>query len=205
MATATEADRPGLVRAYAQRFGPEAAERLEAWARFAAALKALGPAEPAPDLSAAAVRVLEAVNAFFNRIPFRPDRLHWGQEDYWATPAELVASNGGDCEDYAIAKYFLLRELGVPPQRMRITYVRSARLGEAHMVLAYYARPDADPLVLDNLEDAVRPASARADLLPVYMFNEDDVVMVADARRSGSMQIRAWRELKRKLELESRM
>ena len=96
-----------------------------------------------------------------NRVPFVDDAVHWREEDYWATPAESIGSNGADCEDFSIAKYFLLKELGVPIARLRLTYVKSLKLNQAHMVLAYYARPDAEPLVLDNLEDAVRPASQR--------------------------------------------
>ena len=110
--------------------------------------------------------MLTLVNARLNRIRFVDDAVHWGQEDYWATPAESVASDGGDCEDFSIAKYFLLKELGVPVSRLRLVYVKAIRLNQAHMVLAYYARPDAEPLVLDNLDERVRAASQRTDLVP---------------------------------------
>lgn len=115
---------------------------------------------------------LEAVNLFFNRhIWFTDDISHWGTEDYWATPMETMATLAGDCEDFVIAKYFTLREVGVADERMRLTYVRSTRVDQAHMVLSYYPTPDAEPLILDNLTDYIEPASRRRDLTPVYSFN----------------------------------
>jgi len=157
------------------------------------------------EASGSELEALQAINSYFNRIPFLSDPVHWSAEDYWATPAETVASNGGDCEDYSIAKYFLLKEVGVPIERLRITYVKAVRLDQAHMVLAYYAAPGSEPLILDNLEDRVRPASDRPDLVPVYSFNDDDVIIVRDARKANSRQIRAWRDLLAKLESETRL
>ena len=61
------------------------------------------------------------------------------------------------------------------------------------------------PLILDNIESRVRPASDRPDLVPVYSFNDDDVVLVRDARKTSSQQIRAWRDLLAKLEAETRL
>jgi len=113
------------------------------------------------------------VNDLFNHVPQVEDAQHWGVADYWASPAEFVASNGGDCEDFVIAKYFALREGGIPAEKMRLTYVKSFQGGkiENHMVLAYYPAPDAEPLLLDNLQPQMLPASQRPDLLPVYEFN----------------------------------
>ena len=139
-----------------------------------------------------------------NRIQFVDDQKHWGEADYWATPAESVASNGGDCEDFTIAKYFLLKELGVPISRLRMTYVKALKLNQAHMVLAYYPRPDADPLVLDNLEETVRPASQRTDLVPVYSFNDEEVWIEARGRSGSPRQIRNWNSLLERLDREMR-
>ena len=118
---------------------------------------------------------LEIVNDFMNRTPFISDLQHWGKEDYWATPVEFLSTNGGDCEDFSIAKYFALRSLGVPDEKLRITYVKEIVVyNEAHMVLAYFPAPDAEPLVLDNINKTIRPASTRTDLVPVYSFNGSD-------------------------------
>jgi predicted transglutaminase-like cysteine proteinase len=84
-----------------------------------------------------------------------------------------VASNGGDCEDFVIAKYFALRESGIPAEKLRLTYVKSfqGEKIENHMVLAYYQTPVAEPLLLDNIQPQMQLASKRSDLLPVYEFN----------------------------------
>jgi predicted transglutaminase-like cysteine proteinase len=186
-----------LIEAFVRRFGSEARPRLEAWRR---------QAERRREGPLAEAELLVEVNMFFNqRIRFVDDPVHWSEPDYWATPAESVASSGGDCEDFTIAKYFLLKELGVPIARMRMTYVKATRLNQAHMVLAYYPRPEAEPLVLDNLEDAVRPASQRNDLVPVYSFNDEDVWLEARGRSGSPRQIRNWNRLLDRLERELRI
>jgi len=124
---------------------------------------------------------LEKVNNFINGLKFVNDIDHWGKEDYWATPLQMLASNGGDCEDYSITKYFTLREMGIPAERLKLTYVKALRLNQAHMVLTYFPSPDAEPLILDNLVGEIRTASERNDLLPVYSFNGDGL-WVAKAR-----------------------
>ncbi len=141
-------------------FGPEAHQRLENWQR----LQALASKAPVN-------RQLRLVNSFFNRANFVSDIRHWGEEDYWATPVELLTTNAGDCEDFSIAKYLTLKSMGVPDEQMRIVYVKALELNQAHMVLAWYPKPDADPLILDNLINEIKPASQRNDLEPVYSFN----------------------------------
>ena len=185
---------PGLVRHYAAKFGPQVPSRLAAWQEFVHATGSM------QQVFGDNLKTLRQVNTFFNRIPFIDDRTHW------RGGAESVASNGADCEDFSIAKYFALKELGVPIQRLRITYVKAVRLNQAHMVLAYYPEPNAVPLILDNLENDVRPATERRDLIPVYSFNDEDVLIVrkngGSARAGSSLQIRLWRGLLDKLEAE---
>ncbi|KAF0192175.1 MAG: hypothetical protein FD165_1243 [Gammaproteobacteria bacterium] len=142
------------------------------------------------------------VNRFFNQLRFVSDMEHWGTGDYWATPLEFLGSNGGDCEDFAIAKYFSLRELGVPVERLRLTYVRALKpnpVSQAHMVLAFYPATDAEPLVLDNLIDDIRPASQRPDLVPVYSFNGDGLWLAKERGRGrlvgASDRLSRWTEL----------
>jgi hypothetical protein len=88
---------------------------------------------------------------------------------------------------------------------LRVTYVKSSKLNQAHMVLAYYATPQAEPLILDNLDDDVRPASQRPDLVPVYSFNDEDVLIAGRGRAGAPGQIRMWRELAVRLERETRI
>ena len=142
---------------------------------------------------------LEKVNNFINSLEFVKDIDHWGKEDYWATPLQMLASNGGDCEDFSIAKYFTLREMGIPAERLKLTYVKALRLNQAHMVLTYFPSPGADPLILDNLVGEIRPASERDDLQPVYSFNGDGL-WVAKSRggqqRVGkSKRLSRWQEV----------
>ena len=142
---------------------------------------------------------LELVNNFFNQLAFVNDTDHWGKEDYWATPVQMLASNGGDCEDFSIAKYFTLREMGVPQEQMRLTYVKALQLDQAHMVLTYYPSPDAEPLVLDNLDVSILPSSQRTDLLPVYSFNGNGLWLAKgegnDQRVGRSEHLSRWQEV----------
>ena len=194
---------PGLVDRYTGLFGVSARSRLKTWQDFMqAANPGLKTAVPAADPA----NVLNRVNDFVNRLPAIPDIDHWKVADYWATSAESFASNGGDCEDFVIAKYFALKELGFPIERLRIVYVRMRNSSEAHMVLAYYVKPDAIPLILDNLFARIVPATERPDLTPVFSFNDDDLMLgagyAAAKEKGSSTQLRQWKELLAKLRTE---
>lgn len=147
---------------------------------------------------------LAAVNRFFNRqLRFSDDDRVWHESDYWATPVEALVKGAGDCEDYSIAKYFTLRQLGVPSEKLRITYVKALQQNQAHMVLAYYATPSAEPLVLDNLIGEIRPASQRKDLLPVYAFNAEGLYLPGKAgRKSDTKKLSRWQDLLKKMKSE---
>lgn len=153
------------------------------------------------------VQRLRALNDFFNqRIAFREDMQVWGKVDYWASPLELLDKGQGDCEDYAIAKYFSLLATGMAESRLRLVYVRAMLDGrpQAHMVLAYYAQPDAEPLILDNLQPELKPASARPDLAPVFSFNSEGLWQGVGATSAGSAVARLsiWREALAKIRAE---
>ena len=179
-----------------QHYGNDAPGRIQQWFKVMRAAAAMQETDK-----------LRAVNSFFNALPNVEDSAHWGAQDYWATPLELIGSNGGDCEDFALAKYFALRELGVPDERLRITYVkaflRGSRQVQSHMVLSYYAAPDAEPLVLDNLSDAIKPASQRSDLAPTYSFNAAGLWSAkereAGRRLRDADTLPAWRDLRLKM------
>lgn len=173
------------------RYGSSARKRLLAW-------QELMRSQYSDDLAK-----LEKVNDFFNKMDFVNDRDHWHIEDYWATPIEFLASDGGDCEDFAIAKYFTLISLGVAETQLTLTYVKALRLNLAHMVLTYYPAPGQEPLVLDNLVDNIKPSSQRTDLLPVYSFNGAGL-WVAKQRGRGEMvgdgrRLRPWQELQTRM------
>jgi predicted transglutaminase-like cysteine proteinase len=149
---------------------------------------------------------IQKVNVFINKFKFTSDLSHWGQEDYWATPVEFFASGGGDCEDFAIAKFFTLTTLGIPNERLSLIYVKALRLNQSHLVLAYSSAPGKEPMILDNLTDAIEPSSRRTDLSPIYGFNAKDL-WEAKQRWHGktignSRKIRPWRELLIKMDRE---
>lgn len=126
------------------------------------------------DIDQADAIKLQRVNTFFNtNIQFISDSEAWGHEDYWATPMQTMGMQSGDCEDFSIAKYITLIKLGVSPEKLRLTYVKAqlASRAQAHMVLAYYASEQSEPLILDNIVPSILPASQRSDLTPVYSFN----------------------------------
>ena len=146
---------------------------------------------------------LEAVNHLINgSIAYVSDQQAWGQNDYWATPEETLKLGQGDCEDFAIAKYFGLIKLGVAVERLRLTYVKALGRNSAHMVLAYYPSPNAQPLILDNLNSQVLPAAARSDLLPVYSFNGQGIYLAKAPNqklRHPTTLLARWDELSARL------
>ena len=153
---------------------------------------------------------LTAINQFFNRrVVFASDTDVWSQTDYWASPLEMLGKGRGDCEDYVIGKYFSLIAAGLPTAHLRLVYVRATIGGPggevvAHMVLAYYAAPGAEPLILDNLVGEIRPASRRPDLEPVFSFNGEGLWQGVGAQSAGDpvARLSRWREVLAKAHAE---
>jgi len=179
-------------------YGPAALQRLSALQSLVAGLRGLDP-----------LIQLRRVNDFYNQLGFYPDSIHWSVDDYWATPVELLASNGGDCEDFAIAKYLTLKSLGFSDQQLRITYVNAISINQAHMVLTYLPASGGPPLVLDNLIPAIKPAAERSDLKPVYSFNNQGLwlapLKAAYIEREGSVwlgsgdKVAMWKDLRQRI------
>lgn len=158
-----------------QRYGEERLEDFSDWRDTIAEGSALSDMDR-----------LHLANQFANRrIRFVSDNDHWQKSDYWATPLESLGSKGGDCEDFAIFKYFTLKAMGVDESKMRLMYVRALLINEPHMVLIYFEDTKAMPLVLDNLKTQILPASQRRDLKPVYSFNGQGL-WLAKAQGLGS-------------------
>lgn len=178
-----------------KKYGPSARNRLLEWSRL------IEENRDKPEM-----QKLKIVNDFFNRIPYVSDIEHWKKTDHWATPVETLASNGADCEDFAIAKYFTLLALNVRIDKLKITYVKASSynpINRSHMVLTYYSTPNAVPLVLDNLIPEIRPATNRRDLTPVYAFNGAGLWLAKERNlgrvSSGPDNIRFWRELRNRM------
>lgn len=147
---------------------------------------------------------IRVVNDFFNQIPYYTDIEHWKEKDYWATPIEKLATNGGDCEDYSISKYYTLRELGVEEEKLRIMYVKALEWNEAHMVLAYYQDPSFPPLVLDNIKKDLKPANERKDLVPVFSFNANGLYLAKaqgqGKRVGGPEKMQLWSNMMKRMD-----
>lgn len=121
---------------------------------------------------------LRAVNDLINHsVLYASDQLTWGQNDYWANLNETLQRGQGDCEDFAIAKYFSLIKMGIPTAQLRLTHVTLLNPKSAHMVLAYYPSPQSSPLILDNVNRQILPISQRKDLLTVYSFNAEGIYL----------------------------
>jgi predicted transglutaminase-like cysteine proteinase len=196
------ADFDRLLSTFSLRWGASVTARFNAWQSMLQAARSGTDAER-----------MKRVNDFFNRqIKFGEDSVIWNQPDYWATPLETLGLGAGDCEDFAIAKYFSLKEVGVAPDKLRLIYVRAktgssdAVASQAHMVLAYYAQPEAEPLVLDNLINEIRPASRRPDLVPVFSFNSEGVFTGVSGKEAtpaaGTGRLSRWEDLLKRARAE---
>ena len=180
------------------RYGTSATERGTAWQ---ATLKTLDTKSVPEQLT--------GINRFFNQtIRWQSDEEIYGETDFWATPAETLGLGRGDCEDFTIAKYVSLRQLGVPADQLRLTYVKLQITGErsqAHMVLAWYATPGSTPLILDNANAQILPASQRPDLRPVFSFTSD-ALWIAGSRQNDninpSSRLSQWRQMLKRAQAE---
>jgi predicted transglutaminase-like cysteine proteinase len=108
------------------------------------------------------------VNELLNRVEYIEDRDNYGRSDYWATPVEFL-KHGGDCEDFAIAKYMSLKSLGVPEERLRIAIVHDTVKNIPHAILIVYGEDG--PLVLDNQTKQVKSAEDVTRYKPIFSIN----------------------------------
>ncbi|MGH9207241.1 MAG: transglutaminase-like cysteine peptidase, partial [Acidimicrobiales bacterium] len=112
---------------------------------------------------------LATVNTLINRFPYRSSAANWSLPNYWETPFEFFRKSG-QCQDYAITKFMLLREAGVSNDQMRIVVLRDTRLGEDHAVVVVYVEGRA--LMLDNQIPEVVPVDGVRHYRPYYSINE---------------------------------
>lgn len=178
-----------------KKYGEYAKRRLNGWLKLMAENKEIPEKEK-----------LDKVNQFFNLLEYRVDSVHWGVNDYWATPLELLVSGAGDCEDFSIAKYFTLLELGVDDSKLLITYTKYKEYGgyeQAHMVLTYYETPTSIPLVLDNINKEILPADKRSDLRPIYSFNGSGLwrsKQLSKGKKLGKADdVNMWAEMQKRM------
>lgn len=170
----------------AEQFGQATAGRIHFWTNLVTKYD-----------NAETIEKLHAANQFFNvQIRFTTDQVAWGEEDFWATPLESLHKQQGDCEDFSLAKYISLLLMGINEEQLRLVYVQ-AQVGpdpkkdiQAHMVVAYYPSPGAEPLILDNLISEIRLASQRTDLVPVFSFDAKNMWVQGQANSYANSQSR---------------
>ncbi|MDO9366293.1 MAG: transglutaminase-like cysteine peptidase [Methylotenera sp.] len=176
-----------------QRYGEEARGDILQLEQLLSQLKSASEAEK-----------LAQINHFFNqKIMFADDIDVWGQSDYWASPLESIGLQAGDCEDFSIAKYVFLKAAGVSNDKLRLTYVRANYMYRnqltvrAHMVLSYYATPQSEPLILDNLVPDISLASTRKDLSPIFSFNDKGLWVGNSSKPKSDSQtnLSKWRDV----------
>jgi len=181
-------------KSFAKKYNAKAVKRLKLWNKMMVR---------STDLTD--LRKLKAVNRYFNRIKFLRDSQHWGKPDYWATMHEFIGTGAGDCEDYATAKYFSLKLLGVADSKLQLSYVKlnskRKKFDAAHMVMSYYSTPDAIPILLDNVNLRLKLATQRPDITPVFNFNANGLLKSKHrGKPSKTMQysLSAWKRLMKK-------
>ena len=181
-----------LLNKVERKYGKEARSLLVAWEDLII-----------HDASMPDMDKLKRVNDFLNQMDFVDDLTLWKKEDYWATPIEFLSAQGGDCEDFAIAKYFTLKTMGMDEEKLNLTYVKALNLNVHHMVLTYYMTPDAEPLILDNLVGEIKSASQRTDLMPIYSFNGTGLWLAKQRGRGklagSSKRLQHWQNLMQRM------
>jgi predicted transglutaminase-like cysteine proteinase len=145
-----------------ENFGKTAKNRIVDYSQTLEALKNLPQDEQ-----------LLRVNFYLNQLPFKQDIFNHNRTDYWETPKEFLACGYGDCEDYAIIKYFTLLKLGFEKEKLFITTSREKYSAQAHMVLSYFKSKNQPPLILDSISYKVLDLEKRVDLEAKIFINED--------------------------------
>lgn len=101
------------------------------------------------------------------------DQTQYGVADLWATPLMTLATNAGDCEDYAIAKFVALKEAGVSAGDLRLVIVHDRAMGDDHAVAAVHH--DGRWLVLDNRTLDMRQDVDIANFIPLFVIDSEGV------------------------------
>jgi predicted transglutaminase-like cysteine proteinase len=141
------------------------------------------------------MELLRAVNAFFNKFPSASDMENYGVEDYWPTPADFFSRRSGDCKAYTLSKYFALRALGMPDDKLRIVLAYLPERKTNHAMLAVAATRGV--FILDN---NVRPTDLllpqenfTSRCIPLFMLNEkgrwtfrQDPELLRTTKKNGS-------------------
>jgi len=179
-----------------KKYGKKVSKRFTNWKKFVAKHQKKTESQK-----------IKLTNDFFNKqLRWVADKKLWKKKDYWATPIETLLKSAGDCEDFTIIKYFTLTALGVPIKRLKLNYVKAIKYNQAHMVLTYNKTKRSVPLVLDNINKKILPATKRKDLKPVYSFNGEGMWLQkkkgSGKKVGSSSRIRLWTDLNKRMKKE---
>lgn len=151
---------------------------------------------------------IKKVNNFFNeQYLYQEDQAVWNKVDYWSTPFEFLNKKSGDCEDFAVMKYLALIYVGVPQDKLKISYVRihnknSSLKDESHMVLKYLGSSEEDPLILDSQVKDIYPSKKRIDLINVYDFDLNHMYVHGESKRHSIDKISRWKDYLERAKIE---
>lgn len=184
--------KPSEFQRVVKRYGKNGLRRIKNWQYL------INDYQRKPELEK-----LKIANTYINQLRFVDDIVHWGKKDYWATPVETLASNGGDCEDFAIAKYYTLSKLGMSEQCLSLSYVRVKGYNKPHMVLVYQCFEEDSAIVLDNLNPRLLSQKERRDLTTIYSFNAKNMWIMRPSgqkrKLNSQSRMRLWDDLKRRV------
>ncbi len=134
--------------------------KVREWKSFLGTLRGADPATQ-----------IEAVNQYMNDVTYITDKKNYGRDDYWATVSEFL-ERGGDCEDYALAKYHSLIQLGFQPKQLRLVILYDENKHINHAVLAV-AHQGAWK-ILDNQSQTVRNDDEISYYKPIYAISRNN-------------------------------
>ena len=149
---------------------------------------------------------LAVVNRNINMaIRYVSDMTQWGVPDRWSAPLDTNNKGSfdtglGDCEEFAIAKYVALREVGVAAKDLRIVMLRNVSTSEGHAMLL--ARNDGHWLMLDNNHMTLLDDATLSRAIPLFSIDQHGVNILAAPyvretnampKTSGSEGLRAAR------------
>jgi|HubBroStandDraft_6_1064221.scaffolds.fasta_scaffold06861_3 predicted transglutaminase-like cysteine proteinase len=101
------------------------------------------------------------------------DLAQWGVIDRWSAPLVTLTTGLGDCEDYAIAKYVALKEVGMAAEDVKLIIVRDLAVGGEHAVVA--VRFDGHWIILDNRWLILVEDSQIRQMVPLFVLNQSGV------------------------------
>ncbi len=156
----------------------------------------------------ALLKKLSHINTFYNKILPVNDLQKYNADDYWATPKEFLIQGKGDCEDYALAKYFTLLELGIKKKNLFLSVVKVKNEANYHMVLLFFKDKKSMPLVLDNLSSKVVSFNKRKKLIPKFIFNEKEAYLLKNKLIDKKVHINwgkknKWKNILKKVYINS--